>query len=161
MSRESRPSRFRPAFDAALQEYEKITNITLATHPIAEKLNNCHSVEPIILLIQDQAREFGDVPGIDRIMKSVKNTVSVLSMLAATPALRDAIDIVRPKALMRAFNSTSDAYSTAIPACESNTNWHRHPTYRVYPFLVLTCVSFSHPNLSGGKGSGDQLQCTY
>ena len=161
MSRESRPSRFRTAFDAALQEYEKITNITLATHPIAEKLNNCHSVELIILLIQDQAREFGDFPGIDRIMKSIKNTVSVLSMLAATPALSDAIDIVRPKALMRAFNSTSDAYSTAIPACESNTNWHRHPTYRVYPFLVLTCVSFSHPNLLGGKGSGDQLQCTY
>ncbi len=161
MSRESRPCRFRAAFDAALQEYEKITNITLATHPIAEKLNNCHSVEPIILLIQDQAREFGVFPGIDRIMKSIKNTVSVLSMLAATPALRDAIDIVRPKALMRAFNSTSDAYSTAIPACESNTNWHRRPTYRVYPFLVLTCVSFSQPNLSGGKGSGDQLQCTY
>ena len=131
MSRESRPSHFRTAFDATLQEYEKITNITLATHPIAEKLNNCHSAESIILLIQDQARELGDFPGIERIMKSIKNTVSVLSMLAAIPALGDAIDIVRPNALMRAFNSTSDAYSTALPACESNTNWHRYPTYRV------------------------------
>jgi hypothetical protein len=134
MSRESRPSRFRTAFDAALQEYEKTTNITLATHPIAEKLDNCHSVELVILLIQDQAQGFGDFPGIDRIMKSIKNIVSVLSMLAATPALSDAIDIVRPKALMGVFNSTSDAYST-VTACESNTNWHRHPTYRVYPFF--------------------------
>jgi len=96
MSHESRLSRFRTAFDAVLREYEKITNITLAAHPIAEKLKNCHSVEPNILLIQDLAREFGHFPGIDRIMKSIENTVSVLSMLAAIPALGDAIDIVRP-----------------------------------------------------------------
>jgi len=83
-----------------LQEYEKITGITLLKHPIAEKLHNCHSVEPIILLIQDQARDLGDFPGSNRIMESIKNSVSVLSMLAATPALGDAIDIVRTKALV-------------------------------------------------------------
>jgi len=96
MSRESPPSRFRTAFDAVLREYEKITNITLAAHPIAEKLKNYHSVEPTILLIQDLAREFGDFPGIDRIMKSINNSVSLLSMLAAIPVLGNAIGIVRP-----------------------------------------------------------------
>ena len=96
MSRESPPSHFRTAFDAVLREYEKITNITLATHPIAEKLKNCHSVEATILLIQDLAREFGDFPGIDRLMKSINNSVSLLSMLAAIPVLGNAIGIVGP-----------------------------------------------------------------
>ena len=31
--------------------------------------------------------------------------------------------------------SASDTYYTAIPAYNSNTNWHRHPTYRMYPFF--------------------------
>jgi hypothetical protein len=100
MHHESRSSRYQGTFDAALQEYEKVTGITLVKHPIAVKLHNCHSVEPIILLIHDQARELGDFPGSNRIMESVKNSVTVLSMLAATPALGDAIDIVRIKTLM-------------------------------------------------------------
>jgi hypothetical protein len=99
MSHQLQSSRFRSAFDAALQEYEKATNITLAKHPIAEKLQNYHSVEPIIIFLQDQAREFGDFPGSDRIMRSIENTVAVLFALAAT-ALGDTIDVVRPKALM-------------------------------------------------------------
>jgi hypothetical protein len=96
MTLQPRSSRVRGLFDAALQDYGKTTKVTLAEHPIAEKLQSCHSVEPIVTLLQDQARELGDFRGSDRVMKSIKNTVSVLSMLAATAALGDAIDIVRP-----------------------------------------------------------------
>jgi hypothetical protein len=104
MSRQFQSSRFRALFEAALQDYEKTTNITLAKHPLAEKLQNCHTVEPIIIILQDQAREFGDFPGSDRIMKSIKNTVSVLSMLVSIAAFGDAIDIVRHDALVRIFH---------------------------------------------------------
>jgi hypothetical protein len=159
MSRESPPSRFRTAFDAVLREYEGITNITLAAHPIAEKLKNCHSVESFILLIQDLAQEFGDFPGTDRIMKSLNNSVSLLSMLAAIPVLGNTIGIVCQLARLSWVCSASDTYYTAIPAYNSNTNWHRHPTYRMYPFIVvLMCVSFLHPSASGDKGSEDRLQ---
>lgn len=103
MSHQSQVSPFRGAFDVALQEYEKTTNITLANHPIAEKLHSCHSVESIILLLQDQARQLGDFSGSDGIMKSIKNTVSVLSMLATTAGFGDTIDIVRRKPLMEVF----------------------------------------------------------
>jgi hypothetical protein len=99
MDHESPSSRYQGTFNAAVQEYEKITGITLVKHPITEKLHNCHSVEAIIPLIQDQARELGDFPGSNRIMESIKSSVTVLSMLAATPALGDAIDIVRTKTL--------------------------------------------------------------
>ena len=94
MSHQSGSSRFRGLFEAALRDYEKTTNITLTEHPLAEQLQNCHSDEPIITILQNQAREIGDVPGSVRIMKSIKNTVSILSMLAT---LGDAIDMVCPK----------------------------------------------------------------
>src|SRR5216683_60807 len=103
MSHQSRSSRFRGLFASALQDYEKTTNITLAQHPVAEQLQNCDSAESI-LLVQSQAREFGDSPRSDRIMKSIKNTVSVLCTLAATATFGDAIDPVRPEAPMWVFH---------------------------------------------------------
>ncbi len=111
MGHQSQPSRFQRTFDVALQEYEKLTNITLANHPIAEKLHNCHSVEPIIALLQNQVRQFGDFSGSDSIMKSVKNTVSLLSSLASTAALGDATTFVRPKPLMGVFHLLCIFYS--------------------------------------------------
>ncbi|SRR6266851_641910 len=98
MTHWSRSSRFPTLFESALQDYEKTTNISLAKHPVAEQLQSYQSVEPIITL-QDQAREFGDSPNNDRIMKSFKNTISVLCTLAATEALCDAIDLVCPERL--------------------------------------------------------------
>ena len=131
MSHHSGSSQFRRLFDDALHDYEKTTNIALAKHPLAEQLQNSHTVEPIILL-QDRARELGDFPGSDRMMKSIKNTVSVLGMLLdTTTALGEAIDpdLVRFRVVMGHPNS--DGYSTVILACESSTNCHCHPTCRV------------------------------
>jgi hypothetical protein len=104
MNPHSGSSRFRTLFDVALRDYEKTTNITLAKHPIAEQLQNCHTVEPIMTLLQGQAREVGDFPGSDKMMESIKNTISVLCMLGDTAALGDAINLVRPKVLMGVFH---------------------------------------------------------
>jgi hypothetical protein len=90
----SEPARFHQLFDSALQSYEKTTNITLAEHPLAEQLQNYHSVESITTFLQDHARKSGDFSGIDRIMKSIENIVSVLCMLSATAALGDSVHLV-------------------------------------------------------------------
>ncbi len=89
---------------SALQDYKKMTNITLAQHPVAEQLQNCDSAESSILLVQSQAREFSDSPRSDRIMKSIKNTISVLCALTATASFGDAIDLVHPEAPMWVFH---------------------------------------------------------
>jgi hypothetical protein len=96
MSHQSESGRLRGLFDAALQHYEKTTNIVLAKHPLAEQLQNCHSVESTTTFLQDKAREIGDFRGSDRIMMSIKNTASILFMLSANAALGDAMDLVRP-----------------------------------------------------------------
>jgi hypothetical protein len=98
MSYQLGSSRFRGLLDAALQHYEKTTNISLAEHPLAEQLHSCHAVDSITTFLQDKAREFGDFPGSDRAMNAIKNTVSILSMLSSTAVLGD---LVCPKLPMQ------------------------------------------------------------
>jgi hypothetical protein len=97
MSHQSGSSRLRGLFDVALQNYEKATNITLANHPLSKKLLNCHSIESITTFLQDEARGFVNLQGGDRMLNSIKNTVSILSTLSATSALGDVVYLVCPE----------------------------------------------------------------
>jgi hypothetical protein len=90
MASQPESARFQALFEPALQAYEKKAGVSLAQHPLAIKLQNCDSVEAITDLLQDQARAFGDLQGNDRIMKSIKTTVSILSKLSSAPSLADA-----------------------------------------------------------------------
>jgi hypothetical protein len=95
-------SRFRGLFDAALQDYEKTTSISLVKHPLAEQLQNCHSVESITTFLQDQVREFGRFQRGDEMMNIIKNTVSSLCVLYATTAIGDVVQLVCPKGAVAA-----------------------------------------------------------
>ena len=100
MSHQSRSSRFPAIFESALQDYEKTTNITLATHELTKQLRDCHSVESVTAFLQDQAREFGNFRGSDRVMKSIENTVSILRILSDTATFGDAVRSVRYRAAL-------------------------------------------------------------
>ena len=102
----------------ALEDYEIKTKISLAQHPLARKLENCHSVESITILLQDQARTFGEFRGRDRVMKSIRSTVSFLYKLSATAALGDGIGLVRQKAPMAVFH-VSDVVLQAFPPAKA------------------------------------------
>lgn len=82
-------------FELALQDYEINTKISLVDHPLAQELEDCHSVESIITLLQDLARSFGEFRGKDRVMKSIESTTSFLYKLSSTAALDDGISLVR------------------------------------------------------------------
>ena len=103
MTDQSVSSRLRSLFELALEDYEIQTKISLANHLLAQKLESCHSLESITTtLLQDQAGTFGEFQGRERIVKSIKSTVSSLFKLSATAALGDATGIrpVRHKTLM-------------------------------------------------------------
>jgi len=87
-------------FDAALQDYEKQTGIVLANHPLAEQLQNCHSVESITAVLREQTQAFSEFRGRDKILKPLKNVISVLHALSATADLGQAIGLVRLQALI-------------------------------------------------------------
>jgi len=91
-----RSTRFRALFEAALQDYEKATNITLASHPLATQLQSCQSAESITAILQGQVPAFCESQGSDRAMKSIEGIVSILTRLSATSFLGDAIDLPFP-----------------------------------------------------------------
>ena len=92
-SDQSGPSRLHVLFEAALQDYEKQTGIVLAKHPLAEKLQNCGSVESVTAIFHEQTQAFSEFRGQDKVLKPLKNTVSVLHKLSATA---DTIGLVSP-----------------------------------------------------------------
>ena len=110
MADQSQSSHFRVLFESALQDYQKQTGTTLASHPLAEKLQNCDSAESVTALLQEQARAFTEFRGGDgKIMKSLTTVVSVLYTLSASTALGGAIGLVRRKA-SKLFHVSDDLF---------------------------------------------------
>jgi hypothetical protein len=127
MSYQLESSRFQTLFESAFQDYENQTGIAIDTHPLTEKLENCHSAESIITALQNLARTLGDFRGSDGIMKSTNSIVSCLCMLSSSVVPGNATGLVRWKPLTEAFHF-SDAYSTAILTYKSNKCRPRYPT---------------------------------
>ena len=147
----------RTLFEFALEDYEIKTQISLAEHPLAQKLENCHSVESITSLLQDQARTFGEFRGRDRTMKSIRNTVSFLYKLSATTTLVDGISLVRQKTLMTVFHVSDFVLQLCPPAkalhtglgvllavcLSSNPPWHIRSDTRVHQAAEGVVDSYS------------------
>ena len=81
-------------FEAAIQDYETQTGITLANHPLAEQLQNCDSVESITAVLRDQTQAFSQFLGNDKVLKPLKKVVSVLYKLSATASFGQDIGLV-------------------------------------------------------------------
>jgi len=92
----SESPRLRGLFESALQNYEMKTKISFAEHPLSKKLQNCHSDESITVVLQNEAEAFSKFRGSDRIMESIRNTVSLLYKVSATAALNDTLDLPFP-----------------------------------------------------------------
>ena len=94
MSDQPGPSHLQVLFEAALQDYEEQTGIVLAKHPLAEQLQSCDSVESVTAVLREQAHAFSEFRGGDKVMKLLKNTVSILHKLSASADLGQAIGLV-------------------------------------------------------------------
>ena len=117
-------------FGAALQDYETQTGIPLLEHPLAERLQNCHSVESIAAVLHGQTENFNEFQGKEKLFKSLKNAISVLHRLSAYGKLGEVIGLVHLKALMGVFH-TSDPRPLEIFACIGNILWTWCPTLRI------------------------------
>ena len=103
MSDHSGPSHLKLLFEAALQDYEAQTGIALPLHPLAERLQECHSVESITAVLHEQTQAFNQFQGKEKLLKSLKNAVSVTYKLSAYAQLGGLIGVVHVRALMRSF----------------------------------------------------------
>ncbi len=96
-------SHLKVLFEAALKDYESQTGIALAEHPLAERLQECHSVDSITAVLHEQTQAFNEFRGKDKAIKLLKNAVSVLYNLSACAKLGEVIGVVRLKSLMGCF----------------------------------------------------------
>ena len=87
MDDQSGPSPFQELFEAAFRDYENKTGKTLANHPLAEKLQSCDSVESITAVLCEQIETSSEIRGKEKVLKPVKNVVSVLFKLSSASAL--------------------------------------------------------------------------
>jgi hypothetical protein len=126
MANQSGFSRFQPLFDTALQAYQEKTGIDLPKHPLALQLESCHSAEDVIKLLHSQAQAFTNFQESDRIIKSIKSIVLIVSPLYAAASLADASGVVCQRALV-AFSIFLTPIFT-VPTRESYTHWSRYPT---------------------------------
>jgi hypothetical protein len=132
MSDQSGSSHLRVLFEAALQDYRKQTGIALAEHPLAERLQNCDSVESVTAVLREQTQAFREFRGNDKVLKPLKRAVSVLYKLSALPIL---VKILAWYVIGANWCSTSlTLIVIAFPACESNTHRPRCPTLRMCLF---------------------------
>jgi hypothetical protein len=134
MSQVSSSCSFQALFVAALQDYENRTGISLVNHPFAKQLEECDSLDSITAIIREQSEGFRESRRDNgKLMKSVKCSVDVLYILSTSTVLGEGVGLVRPKrpSVFRVL----DRYSPGIPACESHTRWHCHPTRRMSLFL--------------------------
>ena len=114
MGDQSGSSHLRALFELALRDFESTTSISLAKHPLAEKLEKCNSVESITALLQDQAKEFR---GSDRIMRSVGSMVSILDQLSTIATLGGAIlSLVRQSTLTKVSHNPDPILKVFPPA---------------------------------------------
>jgi len=105
MAEQSGSARFQALLESALRTYEKNAGVTLGDleHPLAVQLQSCHSVDDLTALLQDQAQIVDDFRQRDRIVKSIKATVSTLIPISSGVSGPDNVGLVRQAALMVCF----------------------------------------------------------
>jgi len=101
MTHQPGSARFQALLESALQDYEKKAGIILADWEdlLAIRLQRCCSIDDITALLQDKLQAFNDLRQRDRIFKSIKATVSILTPISAVASVADDAGLVRQRVL--------------------------------------------------------------
>ena len=96
MSDQPGASRLCVLFEAALEDYEKQTGIELAKHPLAERLQDCNSVEAVTAILREQAQDFNKFQEKDKVLKPLKKVLTVLYRLSSAANFAQDVGLVCP-----------------------------------------------------------------
>lgn len=112
-----------------MESYAKKADVTLADSEdsLAMRLQSCHSIDDIVTLLQGEAQAIDDFQQRDRIFKSIKTTVSILSPVSSVASVADNIGLVRREVRMACF-AILIVFIDNTPTCKGNTCHSRYPT---------------------------------
>jgi hypothetical protein len=90
-----------------VQAYEKKAGVTLVNSEdsLAKRLQGCRSADDIATLLQGQAQAIDNFQQLDKIFKSIKIIVSILSPISSGASVADNVGLVRRKVRMACFTS--------------------------------------------------------
>jgi len=71
--------------EAALLDYKQQTGIDLAKHALADRLQDCNSVEDVTAILREQAQDFKKFREKDKVLKPLKKVLTVLHLLSSAP----------------------------------------------------------------------------
>ena len=89
MSDEPGSSHLHVLFQTALDDYEKQTGIELARHPLAERLQDCNSVEAVTAILREQRHDLNKFQEKDKVLKPLKKVLTVLHIISSVPSVAD------------------------------------------------------------------------
>jgi hypothetical protein len=139
-------SRFQAIFQAALKSYQKQAKKDILAHPLTSQLNSCESTGAIVVVLQDQVREFdksrnGDERPSERLTKWLGPTVNVLYAFSA--AVSGGVGLVCLHAeLMQVTKHPLTHVFSGIFSCECNFFKHRRLRFSKYPVDFCTNPSY-------------------
>jgi len=119
--------RFQALLDSALQEYEKKAGVILADRKDSlaiQELQLCHTIDDVTNLLQVKTQAFNDFQERDRIFKSIRATVSILTPISAVASVADDVSVVRQNVL-KACLAFLTFFTDITPTCESDTFYSR------------------------------------
>ena len=136
------PTRFQALLESALQECQKKPGVILADSEASEdslaiRLQRCHSIDDITTLLHDKTNAFNDFQQHDKILKSIKATVSILSPVSTVASIADDANLVRRK-VTKVYLAFLTVYTELTPTHESDTFYSRYPIGRMCHSYVDT-----------------------
>ena len=122
-------ARVQVLLESAVRAYEKMAGAISADleDSLAVRLQRCHSIDEIATLLQGQAQAIDDFQQRDRIFKSIKTTVSILSPTYSVTSVASNVGLVRQRALWACFTSLT-VFTDIASTCNGDTHYSRHPT---------------------------------
>ncbi|KAH9015531.1 hypothetical protein EDB84DRAFT_1582161 [Lactarius hengduanensis] len=111
---------FHPIIEKALKEYKKKTGKELSTHPLAEEIRGCASIEAVLSALQGKANELNQSQSSDeRLTKWLTPTVNVLNALSST--LGEGVGTVFPptKIIFSAMSVLLVAARGTVASCDA------------------------------------------
>jgi hypothetical protein len=115
MTDQSGFARLEALWQSALQAYDNKTGVALAQHPLALDLQTCRSSDDIATLLQRRTQAFDGFRQRNRMMRTIKTTVSILTPLSHAVSLAG---LVRQKSLMRCLTSLT-FFQTSFPPAKA------------------------------------------
>ena len=106
----------RVLFEAALEDYKQQTDIELAKHPLAERLQYYNTVESVTAILREQAQDFKEFREKDKILKPLEKVLTVLHKLSSAANFARDFGLVCPLAPTECLTSlTLTSYSISRP----------------------------------------------